>query len=116
MWLNLSRLSAAVVLLLGAVMLAQESPSGTPTPEPPSTKPQFFSGTVTDLDHEHITVSRVVVGKAPETRTFIIKAATKVAKSLKAKAKVTVRYQHLEEDGDVALEIQIRSQWRFRAS
>lgn len=68
------------------------------------------------LDKEHITVSRALVGKPTETRTFAIKPTTKVARAVKAKAKVTVRYRHEKNDGDVALEIQTRSSWRFSRS
>jgi hypothetical protein len=115
---NLFRVLAAVLPLLLAAVLLQGQSAGTDTASADpntqsSTKPQFFSGTVTTLDKEHITVSRALVGKPPETRTFAIKPTTKVAKSVKAKTKVTVRYQHEEEDGDVALEVQLRSGWRF---
>lgn len=119
MWPNFSRLLAAVFLLLGTALIQGQSAGNDPatrTQTTPAPKPQFFSGTVTTLDKEHITVSRVLVGKAPETRTFAIKPTTKVAKSVKAKAKVTVRYRHENDDGDVALEIQIRSSWRFSRS
>ena len=117
MWPNLSRLLAAAFLLLGAALLfGQSGDSPSHTQNAPSSKPQFFSGTVTTLDKEHITVSRVLVGKPQETRTFLIKPTTKVAKSVKTKAKVTVRYRHENDDGDVALEIQIRSNWRFSRS
>lgn len=116
MWPNFVRLLTAVILLFGAVLLRgqdiQTDPAS-PAPNSQSSKPQFFSGTVTTLDKEHITVSRVLVGKPPETRTFVITSSTKVAKSVKAKARVTVRYEHEEDEGDVALEIQIRSGWRF---
>jgi hypothetical protein len=116
MWPNLPRLLTAVMLLFGAVLLRGQDPGpdpANPASNSQSSKPQFFSGTVTTLDHEHITVSRSLVGKPPETRTFVITPNTKVAKSVKAKARVTVRYEHEEEEGDVALEIQIRSGWRF---
>jgi hypothetical protein len=83
-----------------------ENPTPAPTPPP---KPQFFAGTVTTVDSEHIIVSRTLVGKAPETRTFLIRAKTKLSKSVRPKQRVTVRYQHLPE-GDVALEVQVRLQ------
>ncbi len=119
MWPHLLRLIAAALLLAG-VALPQEQNDGTaPAPSSttaPSVKPQFFSGTVTQLDKEHITISRALVGKPAETRVFVIKPATKVAKSIKAKTKVTVRYRHEKDLGDVALEIQVRSNWRFSRS
>ncbi len=82
-----------------------------PQPAPPAqSAPRhlFFAGTVTELDDQHVTVSRSVAGRAPEERKFLIKSTTKMNKSaVKIKSRVTVRYQHLPE-GDVALEIQIR--------
>jgi hypothetical protein len=105
---NPSRRSAALVLLLGAVFL-QAQTTENETLAPPVSKPQFFSGNVTQVDHEEITVSRSLVGKGTETRTFLIKPETKISKSVKAKTRVTVRYQHLPE-GDIALEVQVR--WR----
>jgi hypothetical protein len=80
----------------------------TPAPEPPNPpKFQFFAGTVTALDAHHIVVSRTLVGKSPESRTFLIQAKTKLSRALRPKQRVTVRYQHLPE-GDVALEVQVR--------
>ncbi|HTU48309.1 MAG TPA: hypothetical protein VMF91_24835 [Bryobacteraceae bacterium] len=76
-------------------------------PPPPLPKPQFFGGTVTELDAQHISVSRTSPGKAPEHRTFLIDKKTKMSKSVKVKSRVTVRYRHMPE-GDIALEIQIR--------
>lgn len=114
---NFSRLLAALLVLLGGALIqAQETAPAPGTHTTPPSKPQFFSGTVTTVDKEHITVSRSLVGKATETRTFLIKPTTKVARSVKVKTKVTVRYRHESEDGDVALEIQLRSNWPFSRS
>ncbi len=92
------------LLLWGAVLTWAQTP-GAPPPAP--ARAQFFAGTVTELDEQHVTISRALVGRAPEARTFAINGKTKVNKlALKVKARVTVRYQHLSQ-GDVALEIQI---------
>ncbi len=107
------RHSLAVVLftllttgtILSRAQDAQQPAQATP---PPASRHLFFAGTVTELDDQHVTVSRNVVGRAPEQRTFLIKPETKMNKSaLKLKSRVTVRYQHMPE-GEVALEIQIR--------
>jgi hypothetical protein len=76
-------------------------------PPPAHVRAQFFAGTVTKVDEKQVVVSRRLVGKAPESRTFLIQDKTKVSRTLKPKQRVTVRYQHLPE-GDVALEIQVR--------
>jgi len=92
---------------------APVEPAEAPAPLP---KPQFFGGTVTALDAQHISVSRTSPGKSPEHRTFLINAKTKMSKSVKVRTRVTVRYRHMPE-GDIALEIQIRPLMHFpRAS
>ncbi len=86
-------------------MLAQTRETA---PSPPLPRAQFFAGTVTELDAQHIRVSRTLVGHAPENRSFLITAHTKMNWSLiKVKSRVTVRYRHLPE-GDVALDVQLR--------
>lgn len=79
----------------------------TPQPDTTPAKAQFFAGTVTKLDPKYIIVSRTLVGKAPESRTFLIQSKTKMGRSVRLKQRVTVRYERLPE-GDVALEVQIR--------
>ncbi len=78
-----------------------------PPPPAPKPKPQFFAGTLTTVDSEHIVVSRTLVGKAPETRVFLMQPTTKKNHALRPKQRVTVRYQHMP-DGDVALEVMVR--------
>jgi hypothetical protein len=95
-----------LVLLLGFVAIAQDSLDH---PVPAATKQQFFAGIVTDLDTSRITVSRSVLGRPPEHRTFLITQETKLGKNLHIKVRVTVRYVN-RPDGDVALEVLVRSQ------
>jgi hypothetical protein len=88
------------------------APTPEPTPAPPTPAPSapkhlLFGGTVTQLDSQHITVSRTLPGKSPEQRSFLINAKTKMSRAVKLRSLVTVRYRHLPE-GDVALEIQLR--------
>lgn len=104
---HLVRLLAAL-LFCGAVCIAAQV-TGNPAPTPQQhPKPQFFAGTVTDLNDQQITVSRTLVGRAPEHRSFLINAKTKMNKTrVKVRAGVTVEYEHLPK-GDVAVEIRIR--------
>lgn len=77
-------------------------------PAPPLPHPQFFAGTVVELDASHIKVTRTLVGRPTESRSFSINVATKMNHSaIKLHNRVTVRYKHLPE-GDLALEIQLR--------
>jgi hypothetical protein len=106
MWNRIVRLLMPVALL-SALLCAQDAPK-----KPASRlRPQFFAGTVTELDSAHITVSRSVLGRPPEHRTFIIKSTTKMSKDLRTKDRVTVRYRS-DPDGDVALEILVRTRTR----
>jgi hypothetical protein len=103
---------AAVVLLRGPVEVLAQNP-GAPAP---AAKPQFFAGTVTELDESHIKVSRKLVGRPLESRIFLIDSKTKMNKTIiKIKSRVTVRYQRGPE-GDLALEVQARPAARPKAS
>ena len=70
---------------------------------------EFFSGTITDLPPGKITVSRTVLGKPPETRTFVITPDTKIEGKLRPKVRVTVGFKAGEE-GDLAMRIIVRPQ------
>jgi hypothetical protein len=78
----------------------------TPSAEQPSG--EFFSGTITALTDDKITVNRAVLGKSSETRTFAITPATKVEGKLRVKLRVTVRFTK-DEDIDKALHIIVRT-------
>lgn len=58
------------------------------------------------LDATSITVSKSVVGKPSEQRTFVVTSKTKISRSVRIKSRVTVRYQR-QPDGDVALDVLI---------
>jgi hypothetical protein len=108
MWLKVTRALAVLLFCSALWMVAQ--PAGNQS-APVRPKAQFFAGIVTDLSRGRVTVSRSLVGRPRESRTFLIRPETKLSRPLKVRARVTVRYRHLPE-GDVALEIQFRSQTR----
>jgi hypothetical protein len=70
-------------------------------------KEEFFSGTAVEVTQERLTVSRTILGKPPESRTFIITPSTKIEGKLKENTRVTVRFA-AGEGGDVALSILVR--------
>ena len=84
------------------VVHAQENASA----EQPSG--EFFSGTITVLTDDKITVNRTALGKSSETRTFIITKSTKVEGKLRVKMRVTVRFTK-DEDVDTAVHIIVRA-------
>ncbi|MBV8818073.1 MAG: hypothetical protein JO022_06925 [Acidobacteriaceae bacterium] len=78
--------------------------------EPPKTEPEYqntFSGPIVELTAEKVTVSRSILGKPAEKRTFLIKPETKIEGKLKVKMKVTVGFV-TTDDGDVARLIVVR--------
>jgi hypothetical protein len=106
--LKLSQVACLAVLsLLGLIRLSEAASD----PQPAAPKAQFFAGTVTNIDSGHVTVSRTLFGHPPEIRTFLINPKTKTNRIVRVRSRVTVRYQSLR-DGDVAIEIQVRSQPR----
>ncbi|MFL6352402.1 MAG: hypothetical protein ACJ74Z_11210 [Bryobacteraceae bacterium] len=107
-WRDVTRAIATLVFLSALWVMAQAPGNQDAPPRP---KAQFFAGIVTDLGAKHVTVSRSLVGRPRENRTFMITHRTKVSRPLRMKSRVTVRYVRMPE-GDEALEIQVRSQTR----
>jgi hypothetical protein len=101
----------SVALFCGAILgLSQTAATDPPAQSAaqPAARPQFFAGTVVEVDASHIKVTRTLVGRPTESRSFAINPSTKMNKAaIKLHNRVTVRYKHLN-DGDVALEIQPR--------
>jgi hypothetical protein len=72
------------------------------------THSEFFSGVITVMADDKVTVFKTVLGKDSETHVFLITKDTRVEGKLKLKARVTVRYTHAD-DGDLALHIIVRT-------
>jgi hypothetical protein len=83
--------------------LGAQSPPATDQP-----RREFFSGVITVLADDQITVSKNVIGKNSDVRVFRIAKETRVEGKLRLKARVTVRYNH-SDDGDHAVHIIVRS-------
>jgi hypothetical protein len=69
---------------------------------------QTFSGPIVEITATQITVSRSILGKPAEKRTFSIKPDTRIEGKLKVRVKVTVGYV-TTDDGDVARLVVVRS-------
>ena len=69
---------------------------------------QTFSGPIVELTTTKITVSRSILGKPAEKRTFWIKADTRIEGKLKVRVKVTVGYI-TTDNGDVARLVVVRT-------
>jgi hypothetical protein len=98
-----------VVLLGVGGGIAAQTPS-TPAPAPKKAAPSadIFSGTVTKLTDESVTVVRKVAGHEAVTREFTRGASTKVEGKLREKVRVTVRYKAGGDGGFVAIYIIVR--------
>jgi hypothetical protein len=101
------KLLATVVACVGLYPAAAQDSSLKPVPSQSGHADSFFSGTVVELASNKLTVSRTVLGKPAEKRSFVLNGDTKVEGKLAAKTRVTVRYT-ASEQGDVALSILVR--------
>jgi hypothetical protein len=69
---------------------------------------QTFSGPIVEVTATQITVSRSILGKPAEKRTFWIKSDTRIEGKLRVRVKVTVGYV-TTDDGDVARLVVVRT-------
>jgi hypothetical protein len=69
---------------------------------------QTFSGPIVEVTATQITVSRSILGKPAEKRTFAIKSDTRIEGKLRVRVKVTVGYV-TTDDGDVARLVVVRT-------
>ncbi len=102
------RLTAVALLCLlpSAATLPVLAQDAAPAEQAP--KNPFFSGTISALAEDKVTVVKTVWGKNKETRTFLITKETRIEGNLKLKARVTVRYVH-DDEGDRAAHIIVRT-------
>ena len=69
---------------------------------------QTFSGPIVEVTATQITVSRSILGKPAEKRTFWIKSDSRIEGKLRVRARVTVGYV-TSDDGDVARLVVVRT-------
>lgn len=100
-----SVLLGTLLLLSPVSSIPVRAQGAAPTEQPHS---EFFSGVITELSEDKITVLKSVLGKNAETRTFAITSETTVEGKLRLKARVTVRYKR-DQDGERALHIIVRA-------
>jgi hypothetical protein len=98
-------LAGALLVLLPVPSIPLSAQSAAPAERPRS---EFFSGVITVVADDKVTVFKTVLGKDSETRVFLITKQTRVEGKLRVKARVTVRYTRASE-GDRALHIIVRT-------
>jgi hypothetical protein len=107
------RLGLATLLILAGALLAilvgaQERELSKPDSQKHEPKyDDTFSGSILELTTSKITVSRSILGKQPEKRTFLITADTRIEGKMRVKLKVTIGFV-VSDDGDVARLIVVR--------
>jgi hypothetical protein len=102
------RIAIALVLALPALTGAAPQEPAPPSVKKSATTDDIFSGTVTELKDESLTVARSALALQTVKRTFLRDAQTVVEGNLRAKARVTVRYS-VDESGQFhALHIIVR--------
>jgi hypothetical protein len=93
-----TRILCALAILLGLLhpvaVRAQESEQNKTAPAG-----DIFSGTVTMLQPDSLTVVRRVTGQPAVTRTFVLDSKTRIEGRLKARARVTVRFVAGADEG-----------------
>lgn len=93
------------MLLLPVSAISQEQ-----IDPPESTAPEynFWSGTVAEMEDGSLTVRRVLLGRKPELKRFVLNSDTVIEGELRANARVTVAFVESDE-GDLAKRILVRS-------
>jgi hypothetical protein len=98
----------AALLFLGVCSLwTQDADQPTPKVEPKYD--QTFSGIIVELSTSQLIVSRSILGKPAEKRTFAIQTDTRIEGKLRLKLKVTIGFV-TSSDGDIARLIVARPQ------
>jgi hypothetical protein len=96
-----NRLLCVALVTLSAFASGSYAQESTPPAQniPAQKKPSndVFSGSVTELTADSVTVVRKVPARDPVARKFVLDAQTKVEGHLHLKARVTVRYEAAED-------------------
>jgi hypothetical protein len=99
--------------LLASVGWSQETAKPDPSNgEPKRSEPKYdetFSGLIVEVSATKITVSRSILGKPAEKRTFSIQPDTRIEGKLRVRAKVTVGFVTTDDGEDVARLVVVRT-------
>ncbi len=107
---------AILMIVSGALLSSVGWPQETAKPDgannEPKSEPKYdetFSGPIVELSATKITVSRSILGKPAEKRTFSIKSDTRIEGKLRVRAKVTVGFVTTDDGEDVARLVVVRT-------
>ncbi|PWU02220.1 MAG: hypothetical protein C5B51_21240 [Terriglobia bacterium] len=101
-------LSGLLLTLLSSSATRPGYPQNTAQAGNTQAKDQFFTGIVTAVDDQSLTVNRMVLGKNSSTKTFAVTAETRFEGGRPTvRSQVTVRYV-TTDDGDRAVNVILR--------
>jgi hypothetical protein len=98
----------ALLLAVLTLVPAFSAQQGAQTPPRKPAVNDIFSGTVTELAADSITVVRKLPARDAVTRKFLLSPQTTIEGKLHEKARVTVRYQPADEGQYRAVHIIVR--------
>jgi hypothetical protein len=101
----MSRFLITLVLVLASAVVAL----GQPPASKSTAEGDIFSGTVTAVAADKMTVVRKVPAKADESRDFAVDHVTKVEGRLRVNARVSVRFKTGEDGVSHALRVIVRT-------
>jgi hypothetical protein len=102
---------AILVIVSGALLTIGGWSQDYAKPDTGKNEPKYdqtFAGPIVELSATKITVSRSILGKPAEKRTFWIRTDTRIEGKLRVRAKVTVGFV-TSDDGDVARLVVVRT-------
>jgi hypothetical protein len=110
-WFYVTKVALLAICMGCANAAATQEDPGPPKSSSPASEPHYdstFSGPIVELTAERVTVSRSILGKPAEKRSFWIKPDTRIEGKLRLKVKVTVGFVTTEDGGDIARLIVVR--------
>jgi hypothetical protein len=105
---KVTRLVFGLLVAMGAVTAPAEPQTANPPARKSAPVAAYFSGTVTDIKSDSITVVRKLPAKDPVTRTFHLDSKTTIEGRMHDRARVTVRYGNQEDGSLRAIHIIVR--------
>ena len=110
MWFSLLK-TALLAIAIACALAGFAQETGSAKSASAEAEPHYdstFSGPIVELTSERVTVSRSILGKPAEKRSFWIKPDTRIEGKLRLKAKVTVGFVTTDDGGDIARLIVVR--------
>jgi hypothetical protein len=103
-----TRLVCGLLMAIGAVSAPATPQTANPSVRRTAPATAYFSGTVTDIKTDSITVVRKLPAKDPVTRIFHLDSKTTIEGRMHERARVTVRYGSQEDGALRAIHIIVR--------